>query len=190
MLRSKRLVLRRFDDADLPRFAALNADPVVMEHFPRTRDAAETLRFMERANEEIDRRGYGLWAVERSDTDAFVGFTGLHHHDGDTHPFPCVEVGWRLHRDAWGHGFATEAAEAAIAHGLDIGVRDIVSFTVPANTKSRAVMARLGLTHDPSDDFDHPNLPSDSPLRRHVLYRLDADRFVSERRHRRLYAVI
>ena len=190
MLRTDRLVLRPFIDDDLPRFAELNADPEVMEHFPDTHTPAETLRFMERANAEIDRRGYGLWAVEPLDTGRFAGFTGLHHHDGDTYPFPCVEVGWRLHRDAWGKGYASEAAEAAISHGLDSGVSDIVSFTVPDNLRSRAVMERLGLTHDPGDDFDHPRLPASSPLRRHVLYRLDAERFISERAQRRLYAVI
>lgn len=189
MLRTDRLVLRRFADRDLPRFAALNADPEVMALFPKPLSPSETMQFMDRANREIDRLGMGLWALERDDG-AFIGFCGVHHHDGDAYPFPCDEVGWRLHRDAWGHGFATEAAEGAIAHALDGGVGNIVSFTVPSNTRSRAVMERLGMTHDPSDDFDHPRLPADSPLLRHVLYRLDATRFRNERAHRRLYAVV
>ncbi|MGI9665943.1 MAG: GNAT family N-acetyltransferase [Acidimicrobiia bacterium] len=190
MLRTDRLILRPFEDSDLPRFSALNKDPVVMEHFTSPRSPAETAKFMKTANDEIHLRGYGLWALQVGDDGRFIGFTGLHHHEGTSYPFPCIEVGWRLHGDAWGQGYATEAARAAIAHGLDMGVSDVVSFTIPQNSRSTAVMERLGLTHDAADDFDHPKLPKDSPLRHHVLYRLDIDAFTSRHRNDRLYSLI
>lgn len=190
MLRTDRLIMRPFRDDDLPRFVQMNADPTVMEHFTNPLTPADAAAFMERANAELATLGYGLWALEVRADARMIGFTGLHRHDGDAYPFPCTEVGWRLHTDAWGHGFATEAANAAIAHGLDMGVTEIVSFCVPANTRSWAVMERIGLTHDPEDDFDHPNLPSNSPLRRHVLYRLDPEAFMDRHRGDRLYSVL
>jgi ribosomal-protein-alanine N-acetyltransferase len=114
-----------------------------------------------------------LWALERVEDGAFLGFTGLSRPSFEAHFTPAVEVGWRLARHAWGHGFATEAARAALRFGFEtVGLEEIVSFTVPANVRSRAVMERIGMHHDPSDDFDHPKLPAGHPLRAHVLYRL------------------
>jgi ribosomal-protein-alanine N-acetyltransferase len=101
-----------------------------------------------------------------------VGFTGLERPSFEAHFTPAVEVGWRLARSAWGHGYATEAGRASLAFGFDaVGLEEIVSFTSVANMRSRAVMERLGMTHDPGDDFDHPELPEANRLRRHVLYR-------------------
>lgn len=179
---TNRLIMRPFEVSDFEPFAALNRDPMVMEHFlaPLTDDESQT--FMNAINREHDARGYGLWALERKDTGAFIGFTGLHHHDGPTPPFPCVEVGWRLAVDAWGNGFATEAGLRALDHGFDAaGLEEIVSFTIPANTRSRAVMDRIGLTHDPTRDFDHPRVPIGHPQRRHVLYRITRDEWDTAR---------
>ena len=120
----------------------------------------------------MSRDGFGLWAVELKTTQDFIGFIGLNV-PGDPLPFsPCIEIGWRLAFDYWGRGFAQEGARAAMAFGFDtIGLREIVSFTTLTNFRSRHVMERIGMTHDPQDDFEHPRLPERHPLRKHVLYR-------------------
>jgi RimJ/RimL family protein N-acetyltransferase len=144
-----------------------------MRHFPGTLTRAESDAFADIVRRGIDERGWGLWAVERLEDGAFVGFVGLSVPRFESHFTPAVEVGWRLVRAAWGNGYATEGARASVAFGFDeLRLDEIVSFTVPANERSRRVMERLGMTHDPSDDFDHPALPDGHPLRRHVLYRL------------------
>ena len=170
---TERLLLRGWRDADRAPFAALNADPVVMEHFPNVLDAAISDALVDRNDDGWQANGFGLWALERREDEQFLGFVGLSRPSFEAAFTPAVEVGWRLARDAWGHGYATEAARAALRFGFEtLGLDEIVSFTVPANVRSRAVMERLGMTHDPSDDFDHPRLPEGHPLRRHVLYRL------------------
>jgi RimJ/RimL family protein N-acetyltransferase len=172
-LRTERLLLRGWRDADLEPFAALNADPEVMAHFPATQSRAASDRLVEASIEGWNEHGFGLWALERLGDGQFLGFTGLSRPSFEAHFTPAVEVGWRLARDAWGRGYATEAAEAALRFGFEtVGLAEIVSFTVPANVRSRAVMERLGMTHDATDDFDHPKLPEGHALRRHVLYRL------------------
>ena len=170
VLTTDRLILRRWRPADVEPFAAMNADPEVMEYFPAplTREATE--EFVRRIEAGFEDRGYGLWAVESAA--GFIGFTGLTVPRFDAPFMPAVEIGWRLARHAWGHGYATEAARAALAFGFaEIGLSEIVSFTVTANVRSRAVMERIGMVRDPSGDFDHPLLP-DWPQRRHVLYRI------------------
>jgi RimJ/RimL family protein N-acetyltransferase len=172
-LRTDRLLLRRWRPADKDAFARINADPVVMEHFPSALDSTESNAFADRIEAGFDARGYGLWAVELPGEAEFIGFVGLALHDFPAHFTPAVEIGWRLDRDYWGRGFATEAARTAIADGFDrAGLGEIVSFTATTNIRSVAVMQRLGMTHDPADDFDHPRLPVGHHLRRHVLYRL------------------
>lgn len=172
-IRTGRLILRRWRDEDLEPFAKLNADPEVMAHMPSLLDRAESDAFAERIGKQFDQHGFGLWAVEVPGVAPFVGFVGLAIPRFTAHFTPCVEVGWRLARAHWGKGYATEAARAALAFGFDqVGLDEIVAFTVPANTRSIAVMERLGMTRSPADDFDHPSLPEGSPLRRHVLYRL------------------
>ncbi len=172
-LRTDRLVLRRWRPADKEPFARINADPVVMEHFPSTLDRTESDAFAGRIEARFDERGYGLWAVEIPEEAEFIGFVGLALHDFLAHFTPAVEIGWRLARDYWGRGFATEAARTALADGFDrVGLSEIVSFTALVNVRSVAVMQRLGMTHDPADDFDHPRLPVGHHLRRHVLFRL------------------
>jgi RimJ/RimL family protein N-acetyltransferase len=154
----------------------MNADPVVMEHFPSPLPRAESDLLVDGILRGWAELGYGLWAIERVADERFLGFTGLSKPSFEAHFTPAVEVGWRLARDAWGHGYATEGAEAAVAWGFEtLHLEAIVSFTVPGNTRSCAVMERLGMTHDPADDFDHPKLPPGHPMRRHVLYRLTAE---------------
>jgi RimJ/RimL family protein N-acetyltransferase len=169
-----RLALREWRDADREPFAAMNADPRVMEHFPAilTRTASDA--FVDRIVARWSEDGHGLWAVEQTADGAFLGFTGLAAPVVDVPGMPpFVEVGWRFAVDAWGHGYATEAARAAVAWGFEVlGIDEIASWTTVANARSRAVMERIGMTHDPADDFEHPRLPVGHPQRPHVLYRL------------------
>jgi ribosomal-protein-alanine N-acetyltransferase len=173
LLRTERLILRPWRDEDLAPFAALNADPRVREHFPSCLTLAESDAAARKIRAAFDARGYGLWATEVIGGEPFVGFIGLAE-PAFTAPFtPCVEIGWRLAHAAWGRGYATEGARAALAFAFArIGLGEIVSMTTPGNTRSRRVMEKLEMRRNPTDDFDHPNLPPASPLRRHVLYRL------------------
>jgi len=176
MIRTERLLLRRWRDTDLAPFAAINADPAVLEHLPGPLDRDETAALIRRIETHFDAHGFGLWAVEVHGVDPCIGFVGLTRVAFEAPFGPAVEIGWRLARGAWGHGYATEAARAALAFGFeDAGLDEIVSFTVPANQRSRAVMERIGLVRDPSADFEHPKLPPGHPLRAHVLYRIDRD---------------
>jgi ribosomal-protein-alanine N-acetyltransferase len=167
-----RLHLRRWRRSDVAPFAVLCADPVVMEHFPSTLTTDQSAAFIERCERAFEARGFGWWAVETRAGGEFVGFVGLSA-VGPEFPFgPAVETGWRLARSAWGHGYATEAAAAALAFAFgELELDQVVAFTVPANLRSRAVMERLGMVRHPEDDFDHPGLAVGHPLRRHVLYR-------------------
>jgi RimJ/RimL family protein N-acetyltransferase len=170
---TERLLLRRWRAQDREPFAAMNADPVVMEHFPAPLSREESDAFVDRIEQQHEQRGWGLWALEVRETGRFIGFTGLAVPRFEAAFTPAVEVGWRLAREAWGLGYASEAARAAVAVGFGpVGLDEIVSFTAVANGRSRAVMRRIGMTHDVADDFDHPGLPEGHPLRRHVLYRL------------------
>jgi RimJ/RimL family protein N-acetyltransferase len=174
-LRTARLYLRLWRDDDLTTFAALNADPRVMEFFPKHLDRAESDALAARIRTAIAERGFGLWAVEVPVVAPFIGFVGLSVPRFEAPFTPCVEIGWRLARERWGCGYATEAAQAVLEFGFEqLGLREIVSFTVPANSRSRSVMERIGMTHCPEDDFDHPLLPQGHPLSRHVLYRIKA----------------
>ena len=172
---TERLILRRWRDEDREPFAALNGDPVVMEHFPARLSRTESDAFVDRIEEKFDANGYGLWAVEAKDTGEFIGFVGLNPVPFEAHFTPALEVGWRLARAAWGNGYASEGGRASLQFAFaTVGVREVVSFTSTTNVRSQAVMRRLGMTHDPADDFDHPQLPDDDRLRRHVLYRVTA----------------
>lgn len=172
-LTTDRLVLRQWTDADYEPFAALNADPVVMEHFPApvTREASDAL--IDRVKPLIESGGFGLWAVEVRETGQFIGFTGLSVPSFEAHFMPAVEIGWRLAKDAWGKGYATEAALASLEFGFGpAGLDEIVSFTATTNLPSQRVMQRIGMTHDEAGDFDHPRLEPGHRLERHVLYRI------------------
>jgi RimJ/RimL family protein N-acetyltransferase len=151
--------MRAWTEADRAPFAAMNADPVVMEHFPSTMTREQSDAFVDRIERQFDEHGFGLWVVD-VDGIGFVGFTGLlvprFHVDWmDDRAQPVVEVGWRLRRDAWGHGYATEAGRAAVAFGFDrVGLEEILSFTLVGNLRSQAVMRRLGMR--PLTTYDHP----------------------------------
>lgn len=172
-VRTGRLLLREWRETDREPYAAMNRDPRVMEHFVQ-------VRTREQSDESVDRirtcwrdRSYGLWAVERLDTAMFIGYVGLWPAEFDAPFTPAVEVGWRLAAEHWGNGFATEAARKAVRFGFDmVGLDEIVSFTPVGNVRSWRVMERLGMTRDPSGDFDHPNVPEGHPVRPHVFYRL------------------
>ena len=171
-LRTERLVLRRWHVEDLDPFAALNADPVVMEHFQSVLSREESDAFASRIEAEFEDCGFGLWAVEVSGGSPFIGFVGLHRVPFEAPFTPAVEIGWRIARGHWGHGYATEAATEAVRYGLEqVGLDEIVSFTTPDNVRSWKVMERLGMIRDPTSDFEHPNVPIGHRLRSHVLYR-------------------
>lgn len=174
-IRTARLALRRWRRSDREPFAALNADPRVMRHFPDRLTRTESDDLVDAIEAGFAQRGYGLWALELLASGEFVGFTGLATASVRLRFTPAVEVGWRLAPSAWGLGYATEAARAALGFGFDAaGLDEIVSFTTVANLRSRAVMQRIGMSHDRADDFDHPALPQTSVVRPHVLYRIAA----------------
>ena len=174
-LHTERMILRPWRESDREPFALMNADPVVMEFFPDCLSRAESDQGLDRVEAHFREHGFGLFAVELRSEQTFIGFTGLSIPRFEAHFTPCVEIGWRLAKAHWGQGLATEAARAAIKYGFEtMGLDEIVSFTVPANVRSRNVMEKLGMKHDPADDFDHPAIPEGHPLRRHVLYRLRA----------------
>jgi ribosomal-protein-alanine N-acetyltransferase len=174
-LQTERLLLRRWREDDREGFAALNADPVVMAHYPALLSRAESDALLERIEERFERDGFGLWAVEERSSGELLGVTGIQRVPFVAPFTPAVEVGWRLARAAWGYGYATEAATAALAFGFEsVGLDEIVAMTTPPNRRSIAVMERLGMRRDPAGDFDHPRMPEGHELRRHILYRVRA----------------
>ena len=177
-LRTARLQLRRWLPADRALFATLNADPQVMEYFPAVLSRDESDRMVARIEAHFERHGFGFWAVEIPGVSPCAGFIGLAVPALDAPFMPAVEIGWRLAREHWGHGYATEGARAALAFGFStLGLREIVSFTTTENARSRRVMERIGMRRDAQGDFDHPSFAATHPLRRHVLYRIGAGEF-------------
>lgn len=177
MLQTDRLVLRPYFDSDAEHFAAVNGDPRVGA-WVGTLDRTASDALLKRLNDYIHREGFGLWALERKQDNQLIGFCGLQRVKAGALPIgPAIEVGWRLISNAWGRGFATEAASAALAWGfLNLGVAEILAFTSETNAASQAVMRRVGMHPDPSRDFDHPVLEAGHPLRRHVVYVARQDR--------------
>jgi ribosomal-protein-alanine N-acetyltransferase len=174
-VRTERLVLRTWCDSDRAPFAALNADPVVMEFYSAPLTTAQSDAFVDRIEQAFAEHGWGLWAVEHVDCGAFIGYVGLAPARFEASFTPAVEIGWRLSRDHWGRGYATEGARAALEYGFTtLGLEEIVSFTAPSNVRSQRVMQKLGMTRDPDGDFDHPNVAEGHPIRPHVLFRLAA----------------
>ena len=171
-LETERLVMRRWQESDRAPFAALNADPETMRFFPKTLDRAASDALIETIETRFDRQGFGFWALEVAATGTFIGFTGLN-------PLPAgvpvpgaggMEVGWRLARHAWHHGYATEAARAVLGVAFDhVALPEVWSLTAVLNEPSQAVMRRLGLTE--AIGFDHPRIPPGHPLRPQVAYR-------------------
>jgi RimJ/RimL family protein N-acetyltransferase len=173
LIQTKRLLLRRWTEEDREPFYRLNSDSRVMEFMPACMTRPESDQLFERIEEHFRKREFGLYAAELRQDRTFIGFIGLSVPSFEASFTPCVEIGWRLSADHWGCGLATEGALAVVKHAFgELGLDEIASFTVPENVRSRRVMEKIGMTHDASEDFDHPNLPEGHPLRRHVLYRL------------------
>ena len=179
MLTTARLRLRPWRDDDIEAWAAMGQDPEVMACFPSlyTRDVAQSA--MARQNAFIAEKGYGFWALEVIGGPPFIGFCGIKDVLFETAWTPAIEIGWRLAREAWGNGYASEAARAALDYGFGtLALDEIVAFLLPANQRSAAVCERLGMRRDPSGDFDHPLIPADAisvggfPQQRHILYRI------------------
>jgi RimJ/RimL family protein N-acetyltransferase len=202
LLTTQRLILRPWRETDREGFARLNDDPAVMEFMPRRLSRDESDATAASIQAAIERRGWGFWAVEvkggggggvhaagegvaagaahaadegaAAHAGAFIGFVGLSVPSFTSHFTPCVEIGWRLAKEHWGNGYASEAAAACLRFGFEkLKLRQIVAFTVPLNKRSIGVMKRIRMSRDPADDFDHPKLSEGHPLRRHVLYRID-----------------
>lgn len=180
MIETERLLLRDWEKRDREPFARLNSDPRVMEFMPARLSPVESDLLVNRIERHFGKNGFGLYALELRQERAFIGFAGFSIPAFEAHFTPCVEIGWRLSAEHWGRGLATEAAEAVVRHAFEsLALDALVSFTVPANIRSRRVMEKVGMTHDPADDFDHPQLVEGHPLRRHVLYRLRRSIYVS-----------
>lgn len=172
-LTTARLVLRHWRESDREPFGRLNADPRVMQFFPALLSAKESDQFADRIEDHFQRHGFGLCATELRADHSFIGYIGLWVPSFQAAFTPCVEIGWRLSAEHWGQGLATEGARALVRQAFEnLELGELVSFTVPANVRSRRVMEKLGMSHDPAEDFDHPRLPEGHALRRHVLYRL------------------
>ncbi|MGI4814315.1 MAG: GNAT family N-acetyltransferase [Janthinobacterium lividum] len=170
-----RLLLRPWRDADKAPFRALNADPRVMEFFPATLSAAESDALADSMVAHQAAHGFCFWAVERLDTSAFIGFCGLAIPQWNCPFRPCVEIGWRLAHDQWGHGYASEAARAALRFGFEtLRLAEIMAWTAAINLRSQRVMQRLAMRRVEQDDFNHPLLRAQNPLSRHAVYRLAA----------------
>lgn len=172
---TERLLLRQWRPSDREPWAAMSADPVVMRHFPSrlTREQSDAMVGSKAA--DIEERGWGLWAVEVRQSGDFAGFIGMQPVKPDVPCAPAVEIGWRLAARFHGVGYATEGAREVVAYAFGpLGLPGLVAFTTVQNTASRRVMEKLGMTHDPAEDFDYPLDPPDWPERRHVLYRLEA----------------
>jgi RimJ/RimL family protein N-acetyltransferase len=173
-LRTDRLLLRPWRATDLEPWAAMNADPEVREHLGEVMTREQSDASVRRFQEESATRGYGWWAVEVRESGRFVGFAGLDEVDEEM-PFTGVEIGWRLARWAWGHGYATEAALACLDFGFEqLGLAEILALTTAGNVRSQAVMRRIGMTRDPAEDFDDPTVPN-GPLRAVVVYRISRE---------------
>lgn len=172
-LEGVRVRLRAWTDDDRAAFAALNADPEVMHHFPSVLTRAESDASIDRQIAHQQEHGFCFWAAEVPGVAPFIGFIGLQRTRFDAHFTPAVEIGWRLARRYWGRGYATEGARLALNYGFEtLKLPEIVSIAVPGNAPSIAVMERIGMKRDLAGDFDHPQLPADYPRRLHVLYRL------------------
>jgi RimJ/RimL family protein N-acetyltransferase len=170
-LLTDRLTLRSWRESDIQPWAEMNADPQVREYLGDLLTPEQSAAAAARFQAQLDERGFGFWAVEVRGTGEFIGFTGLDQVD-EGMPFTGVEIGWRLARSAWGHGYATEAALAGLAFGFQaLALPEILAVTTIGNLRSQAVMQRIGMTRDPAEDFDDPSEP-EGPLRRNVLYRI------------------
>lgn len=171
-LETPRLILRPWKNEDRAPFAEMGQDPEVMRFFPKLLSREESDAMVDKLQGIIDEKGWGIWALELKSTNEFIGFTGLNIPRFEAHFTPCVEIGWRLKKEFWNKGYATEAARESLRFGFEIlKLEEIVAMAVKENVASTNVMVKLGMTYDPTADFDHPLVPNEN-LKRHVLYRL------------------
>ena len=172
-LQTERLLLRRWKESDLVPFSVMNADPEVMRHFPKLLTTDETKALIEKIESRFEQDSLGLWAVELLSSHEFIGFIGLWKPTFDAHFTPCVEIGWRIAREHWGHGYAPEGAQVVLKDAFErIGLDEIVSMTSMPNKNSMRVMEKIGMTYDPLDNFQHPLVEEGHRLKEHVLYRI------------------
>jgi len=182
VLLTRRLRLSDFSASNLPDLTRMNADPEVMRYFPATLNPEESVALLQRITEHQRINGYSLFALHLKESDAFVGWCGLMVVPFEAHFTPAVEIGWRLNKIFWGKGLATEAAEAVLRLGfVELGLSEIVSFTAELNQPSIQVMQKIGMQLEPKDSFDHPKLPTNHPLQRHILYRLTKSLWLEQR---------
>lgn len=168
---TSRLQLRDWEETDLEPFRRLNADDEVMSYFPKTLSNEETNAFYQSIVSEFKEYGFGLYAVELKENKQFIGFIGFHRATFEADFTPCIEIGWRLKKEAWGKGYATEGAKACLQYGFNqLGLTDVYSFTAEVNTPSKNVMIKIGMSF--MNTFDHPRVEENSPLKKHVLYHI------------------
>jgi RimJ/RimL family protein N-acetyltransferase len=174
-IETPRLILRQWQKSDQEPYINLNADPEVMEYFPSIKTPPETLAQIDRLSTYIDKNGFGFWAVERKDNHQFIGFTGICEPGFEAHFTPCIEIGWRLSKENWRQGFATEAALACLDFGFDkLSISEIYSFTAIHNKRSEKVMQRIGMSK--AGEFDHPLIAGEHWLKRHVVYKISSSK--------------
>jgi RimJ/RimL family protein N-acetyltransferase len=179
-LKTERLILRKWNATDREPFARMNADPRVMEYLGETMSQEQSDELADRIEAHFQAQGFGLCAAELAESGEFVGFIGLAVPTFEAAFTPCVEIGWRLTAEYWGAGLATEGARRTVRYAFEeLGMLELVSFTAIRNERSRRVMAKLGMTHDAAENFNHPTIPTGDPLRRHVLYRLTREKWVN-----------
>lgn len=182
VIKTNRLLLRPWKETDFPAFARLNADPHVMEYYPGVLTPEESDQFARRICTAMKQQDFGLWAVTVPNVADFIGYIGLAPVNFAADFTPAVEIGWRLSYEFWNKGYATEGAKAALQYGFEtLKMEEIVSFTAIQNIRSQKVMEKIGLTHYPEEDFDHPKLPEGHRLRRHVLYRAKAKEWLQRK---------
>lgn len=172
-LLSPRVLLRPWKPEDAEAFSQLNADPEVMHYFPSILNRSESNAILKKMQIHFDKHGFGFWAAEHRVTGDFLGFIGLNIPNFEAHFTPCVEIGWRLPRRYWNQGLASEGALLCLEFAFkNLKLEEVVAFTSSQNTASRRVMEKIGMHHNPKDDFEHPQLTPGHPLRAHVLYRI------------------
>ena len=175
-LETERLLLRQWQEKDLDIFTAMNQDDEVMRYFPNKRTAAQTKEFYEIISKEFSEYGYGLYAVEEKCSGDFIGFVGFHHANMEVDFCPCIEIGWRLDKQYWGKGYATEGAKACLKHGYEtLGFDKVYSFTANQNTPSQRVMQKIGMRFE--QNFEHPDIAENHPLRPHICYSIDKSEY-------------
>ena len=168
VLETPRLILRHWREDDLPAFTAMNADPSVMKYFPSPLTAEASEAMFKLIGDKLRHEGFGAWAVDRREDGLFLGFTGLHRVTFPGKLNGCIEIAWRMRHEAWGNGYAPEAAAACLKHAAQLGIEQVYAFTTLSNLRSQRVMQKCGMER--LEEFDHPALPAGHPLLRHILY--------------------